>query len=43
MIKKGQIISGFYQENTHDVINIDRCIIQDSKADEIIETIKGFM
>lgn len=41
--KKGQIISGFYQENTHDVIDIDRCIIQDSKADEIIETIKGFM
>lgn len=41
--KKGQIISGFYQENTHNVINIDRCIIQDSKADEIIETIKGFM
>lgn len=41
--KKGQIISGFYQENSHDVIDIDRCIIQDSKADEIIETIKGFM
>lgn len=41
--KKGQIISGFYQENTHNVINIDKCIIQDSKADEIIETIKGFM
>lgn len=41
--KKGQIISGFYEEGTHDVINIDRCIIQDSKADEIIATIKGFM
>ena len=41
--RKKQIISGFYQENTHDVIDIDRCIIQDSKADEIIETIKGFM
>lgn len=41
--RKGQIISGFYQENTHNVIDIDRCIIQDSKADEIIETIKGFM
>lgn len=41
--KKGQIISGFYQENTHNVINIDKCMIQDSKADEIIQTIKGFM
>lgn len=41
--KKGQIISGFYQANTHKVIDIDRCMIQDSKADEIIQTIKGFM
>lgn len=41
--KKGQIIAGFYQEGSHDVINIDKCIIQDSKADEIIGTIKGLM
>ncbi len=41
--KKRQIISGFYQENTHNVINIDKCMIQDSKADEIIGTIKDFM
>ena len=41
--KKGQIISGFYEEGTHDVINIEKCIIQDSKADEIIATIKGLM
>ncbi len=41
--KRRQIISGIYQENTHDVIDIDRCLIQDRKADEIIETIKGFM
>lgn len=41
--KKRQIISGMYIEDTHDVVNINRCIIQDSKADEIIETIRGFM
>lgn len=41
--KKRQIISGMYIEDTHDVVNIDRCMIQDNKADEIIETIKGFM
>ncbi|MBU5425055.1 23S rRNA (uracil(1939)-C(5))-methyltransferase RlmD [Tissierella pigra] len=41
--KKREIISGIYEENTHDVINIDRCMIQDNKADEIIETIKGLM
>lgn len=41
--KKGEIIAGIYRENTHDVINIDKCMIQDSKADEIIGTIKDFM
>lgn len=41
--KKGKIISGFYQEGSHDVIDIDKCIIQDRKADEIIGTIKGLM
>lgn len=41
--KSRKVISGFYKENTHDVIDIDKCIIQDSKADEIIQTIKGLM
>ncbi|MFK4998445.1 hypothetical protein ACI2OX_17310 [Bacillus sp. N9] len=41
--KKRQIISGIYQENSHNVIDIDECLIHDRKADEIIETIKGFM
>ena len=41
--KSRQVISGFYKENTHDVINIEKCIIQDSKADEIIGSIKGLM
>ena len=37
---KGELISGFYQEYTHTVIPIDRCIIQDPKADEILVTIR---
>lgn len=41
--KKRQIISGIYQEDTHRVVDIDRCLIHDRKADEIIETIKGMM
>ncbi|MBS4209548.1 23S rRNA (uracil(1939)-C(5))-methyltransferase RlmD [Bacillus sp. FJAT-50079] len=41
--KKRQIISGIYQEDSHNVIDIDECLIHDRKADEIIETIKGFM
>lgn len=43
LTKSRQVISGFYKENTHDVINIDKCIIQDSNADEIIQSIKGLM
>ncbi len=43
LTKSRQVISGFYKENTHDVINIDKCIIQDSNADEITQSIKGLM
>ncbi len=41
--KKKEVISGIYQEDSHHVIDIDKCLIHDPKADEIIETIKGFM
>lgn len=40
---KNQIIAGFYRANSHKVINIDRCMIQDEKADEIIASIKKLM
>jgi 23S rRNA (uracil1939-C5)-methyltransferase len=40
---KRQIISGIYEENTHNVIPIEQCIIQDSKADKIILSIKELM
>lgn len=38
--KKGKIVSGLYKENTHSIVPIDRCIIQDPKADEILKTIR---
>ncbi len=37
------IISGFYEEYSHRVIPIERCIIQDPKADEINATIRELM
>ncbi|SHI51094.1 23S rRNA (uracil1939-C5)-methyltransferase [Clostridium amylolyticum] len=40
---KGKIISGIYEENTHNVINIDKCIIQDSQGDKIIASILELM
>lgn len=41
--EKHKIISGIYRENTHKVIPIEKCIIQDSKADEIIGSIREIM
>jgi 23S rRNA (uracil1939-C5)-methyltransferase len=41
--KKKKIISGFYEEGTHDVINIDKCLIQDGRADKIISSIREML
>lgn len=34
--KRGNIISGIYQKNSHEVIPVETCLIEDIKADEII-------
>ncbi|MCT4563668.1 MAG: 23S rRNA (uracil(1939)-C(5))-methyltransferase RlmD [Maledivibacter sp.] len=41
--KKREIISGIYEEYSHRVIPIDRCIIQDPHADAIIGSIRQLM
>ncbi len=41
--QKGKIISGIFEENTHHVIPIEKCMIQDRQADEIIATIREIM
>lgn len=38
--KGKRILSGFYEENTHRVINVDNCHIQDEVANKIISTCK---
>ena len=38
--KKLGTISGVYQENSHRVVNVDECLIEDKKSQEIIETIR---
>lgn len=40
---KRNIISGIYEEKTHNVISIDKCIIQDKHADDIIASILEMM
>ncbi len=41
--KNNKIISGIYEENTHRVISIERCLIQDKHADEIVASILDMM
>lgn len=41
--KKGKIVSGFYQEKTHDIIPIDKCYIENNDADRILTSIKEVM
>lgn len=41
--RRGQIISGIYQENSHVVVPVEKCMIEDEKADEIIGTIRGML
>lgn len=36
---RGKIRSGIYEENTHRVVDVDRCIIQDDRANKIITTV----
>ena len=38
--KGKRMLSGFYEENTHRVINVDNCHIQDEVANKIISTCK---
>ena len=36
----GSVITGCYREESHDIIPVDYCMIQDKKADEIIGTLR---
>ena len=41
--RKGNIISGVYKEGTHIIVPVEKCLIEDEKADAIIQTIKGLL
>lgn len=40
---KGNPISGVYKAGTHIVVPVEKCFIEDEKADEIIGTIRGML
>lgn len=41
--RKGNPISGMYEENSHRVVPMDSCLLNDEKADEIIVSIRGLL
>lgn len=41
--RKGNAISGIYEEGSHRVINIDSCYLENQKADDIIVTIRSLL
>ncbi len=41
--RKGEPVSGTYQSNTHIVVPIERCLIHNEKADEIIGTVRSML
>lgn len=42
-LRKGEFVSGLYKSNSHELVDIDRCLIQDPRADAINETIRSLM
>lgn len=41
--RTGEIICGTYQENTHKIIPVEQCLIEDRKSAEIIRSIRGLL
>ena len=40
---KGKVISGIYKEGTHIIVPVENCLLENEKADAIIQTIKGLL
>ena len=38
-----KVVSGFYEENTHKIVNFTTCYLQDKVSDKIVNTIKDLM
>lgn len=42
-IKGGKIVAGVYKKNSHDVVDIESCMIEDEEADAIVREVKGLL
>ncbi len=41
--RRGNIISGVYQSSSHKVVAVEKCMLEDEKADEIIATVRKLL
>ena len=41
--KKGQIICGTYEENSHRIVTVEECLIEDQKSQQIIRTVRDLL
>ena len=41
--RKGTVISGVYESGTHRIVPVEHCMIEDTRADAIISTIRGML
>lgn len=42
-IGRGQVVAGVYKKNSHDIVDIEKCQIEDKEADAIIRDVKGLL
>lgn len=42
-VGKGQIVAGVYKKNSHEVVDVESCQIEDAEADAIIRDVKGLL
>lgn len=42
-IGRGQVVSGVYKKNSHEIVDIESCQIEDAEADAIIREVKGLL
>ena len=42
-VGRGQVVAGVYKKNSHDIVDIENCLIEDEEADKIIRDIKNLL
>ena len=41
--REGNIVTGFYRPRSHDIVPVERCLIQSEKADHLAGIVRGWM